>query len=230
MRDGHRDDRPTLVLRIVRDVLLAGALIAVTSPWTSGLYTWVQQSRLADAFARPGSAPATEAVASEPHPKAHPHPGPFDAALEGWERDDAATWRGLPDGAPFARLSIPRIGLDVTVLKGVTDADLRRGPGWLTSTDLPGATGNVGISGHRTTWLAPFQDIDQLRSGDVIRLTSRYRVYTYRMTGRLFVEPSDADVFTSTTPPTLTLTACHPKFSDRFRIVIRARLSGVTRR
>jgi sortase A len=88
----------------------------------------------------------------------------------------------------------------------------------------------VGISGHRTTYLAPFRQLDRLGKGDVIRLQSRWRTYTYRVTGRTYADPYDLDVFAPTDEPRLTLTTCHPPYSDRFRFVIRAILVSVARR
>lgn len=225
-------DAGTRALRIVRDVLLVGGVLAATYPWTSGAYTWLLQRRLAGELTASSVVPAVErdtpatTTASPPRAAA----SPFASALEGWERQDAAYWRALPEGGAFARLVAKDAGIDITVVKGVSEQDLRHGPGWVTSTAMPGGQGNVGISGHRTTFLAPFRDIDRLEPGDTIQLRSKWRTYTYRMVDRLFVDPNDTEVFGRTSEPMLTLTACHPPYSFQFRIVVRARLVAVTRR
>jgi LPXTG-site transpeptidase (sortase) family protein len=149
--------------------------------------------------------------------------------LTGWASEDRAYWRRLPEGGAFARVVIPRISLDKVVVKGVGRADLREGPGWITWTDLPGPTGNCGISGHRTTYGAPFRNVDRLRAGDTIDLYSRWRRYRYVVQRVWTVLPSKSEVVATTPVPSLTLTACHPPYSARYRIVVRARLTSVSR-
>ena len=55
----------------------------------------------------------------------------------------------------------------------MTRSDLRKGPGHYPNTPLPGQRGNVGIAGHRTTYGAPFNRIDELQRGDPIVVTTR---------------------------------------------------------
>lgn len=147
----------------------------------------------------------------------------------GWETEDAAAWTGLGPGQVFGRIVIRKIGLDTLVMSSVTPADLKRGPGHITWTDVPGPTGNVGISGHRTTYGAPFRRIDELAEGDTIDLFSQYRMYRYRVARTLIVRPNQVEVVAPTVKPTLTLTACHPLYSARYRIVVQAELVEVRR-
>lgn len=162
-------------------------------------------------------------------PLAYEHslePGPtLDFA--GWEDEDAAYWRDLRAGGAFGRLVAEKLGLDVVVVKGVTPADLRRGPGWITYTDPPGPTGNTGISGHRTTYGAPFRQLDRLGPGDTIDIYSPYRRYTYRVVRKFTVTPDKTEVVASTETPTLTLTACHPPYSARYRLIVQSELVEV---
>lgn len=149
--------------------------------------------------------------------------------LEGWSEQDEAYWQTLEPGAVFARIVIPSIGLDTLVVNGVSTADLRRGPGWIDWTDLPGPTGTCGISGHRTTYGAPFARIGELEPGDTIDLYSPYRRYRYTVTGSLVVLPHQTEVVASTEHPTLTLTACHPPYSARYRLAVQGDLVEVQR-
>jgi sortase A len=146
-----------------------------------------------------------------------------------WEAEDAAYWTGLATGAVFGSIVAPAMNLDSVIVKGVATRDLRNGPGWAPSTDLPFRTGNVGISGHRTTYGAPFRRLDRLAEGDTIDLFSPYRRYRYVVGRQMIVTPDSVEVFSSTEEPTLTLTACHPPFSARYRIVVQARLIDVRR-
>jgi len=149
--------------------------------------------------------------------------------FEGWEADDKAYWESLGEGDVFGRLAIERMGLDVIVIKGVSVANLKEGPGWAPYTDLPGLNGNCGISGHRTTYMAPFRRLDTVQVGDTIDLYSPYRRYRYTVVRAFTVTPSKVEVFATTESPTLTLTACHPPYSARLRIVVQAELSEVKR-
>jgi LPXTG-site transpeptidase (sortase) family protein len=149
--------------------------------------------------------------------------------FDGWEDEDLAYWQELPDGGVFGRLVMPAIGLDTAVVKGVRPADLRKGPGWIDWTDLPGSTGTCGISGHRTTYLAPFRRLDELAPGDTIDLFSPYRRYRYVVARMLVVTPDQTEVVAPTEQPTLTLTACHPPYSARYRLAVQADLIEVRR-
>lgn len=146
-----------------------------------------------------------------------------------WETEDGAFWEGLDAGAAFGRIVAPAMGLDAVIVKGVAARDLRNGPGWAAYTDLPFRTGNVGISGHRTTYGAPFRRLDRLSEGDTIDVFSPYRRYRYVVERQLIVTPDKVEVFNSTEQPTLTLTACHPPYSARYRIVVQARLFDARR-
>ncbi len=85
------------------------------------------------------------------------------------------------NGDALARLEIPAIGLDKVTVRGVNVADLRKGPGHYPRTALPGNEGNTGIAGHRTTYGAPFNRINELMPGDEIVLTSVQGGFTYRV-------------------------------------------------
>jgi len=144
-----------------------------------------------------------------------------------WERDKAY-WDGLEPGQPFATIVCEAMGLDAVVVKGVEPRDLRRGPGWAPYTDVPGPIGNCGISGHRTTYGAPFRRIDRLRPGDRIVLAGPFTTFEYEVKRVFVVRPDQTEVFATTEEPSLTLTACHPPYSARYRIVARAVLVGAT--
>ncbi|MGB4594157.1 MAG: class E sortase [Coriobacteriia bacterium] len=125
--------------------------------------------------------------------------------------------------------------LDVAIVKGVGVPvcvgvpELKKGPGRVPYTDLPGPTGDCGISGHRTTYGAPFRRLDVLQPGDTIDLFSPYRRYRYTVDRVFSVTPDRGDVLRTTAPSTLTLTACHPPYSARCRPIVAASLIEVRR-
>ncbi len=140
------------------------------------------------------------------------------------------------EGEPFAAIRIPAIGLDKAVVGGTTREALRSGPGHYPGTALPGRPGNVAIAGHRTTYGAPFKDLDALVPGDEIVLETADGLFTYRVEdqsedgeaplGHRIVSPDDVWVIADRGDDRVTLTACHPLYSARERIVVTAVLDG----
>ncbi|MDQ2678100.1 MAG: class E sortase [Actinomycetota bacterium] len=138
-----------------------------------------------------------------------------------------------PEGEPVGIISIPKIGVGNVIVEGVSKADLKKGPGHYPGTPLPGQKGNSGIAGHRTTYGAPFNRIDELNPGDEIRIATPQGEFTYEVipapgqTTQAWyaVAPSDVGVLADVGDNRITLTACHPKYSARQRIIVHAVLS-----
>jgi len=128
------------------------------------------------------------------------------------------------DGEAVARILIPKIGVDKIVVEGISRDDLKKGPGHYPGTPLPGQPGNSAIAGHRTTYGAPFHRVDELVPGDEILVTTLQGEFRYEVTGQQIVSPSDVHVVEYQGDDRLTLTACHPKYSARQRIIISAKL------
>lgn len=139
----------------------------------------------------------------------------------------------VEDGKPIAIIEIPAIGLKHVVVSGTSKSDLQKGPGHYPATPLPGQQGNSAIAGHRTTYGAPFNRLDELKVGDKIILDTLRGPFTYIVDKpNKVVSPSDVSVINPTQDPndpkkllpTLTLTTCHPKYSAAKRLVISASL------
>lgn len=128
---------------------------------------------------------------------------------------------------PFARIRIPVIERLVdgwTVVEGVRRDDLRNGAGHMPWTPLPGQPGNAVISGHRTTYGAPFHELDILRAGDRIEVETALGTHVYEVRASFVVRPSDVWVTEPLEGAWLTLTTCNPRFSARERLVVQAEL------
>jgi sortase A len=128
-------------------------------------------------------------------------------------------------GETLFRLDIPRIHDDpLFVVPGVALTDLKKGPGHYSDTPLPGTLGNSAVAGHRTTYGAPFFDIDQLQSGDeiIVTMAGTGERFVYLVTSTQIVAASDYWVVTTSDPTIaeLTLTSCHPKYTADDRIVV----------
>jgi len=118
---------------------------------------------------------------------------------------------------PEAVLRVRRLGIEVPVLEGTSDAILNRGVGHIPGTALPGQTGNLAITGHRDGFFRPLKDITP---GDIIEVqragnspqasgatapTDRYVVRNIKI-----VFPTDTSVLNPTDGSTLTLITCYP--------------------
>jgi len=145
-----------------------------------------------------------------------------------WEEDPVPSEKGeVSVGDGITRIVAESIGLDAIVVElwGLDDAEnLKRGPGHIPLTAYPGQPGNCVISGHRTTYGAPFRHIEQLVLGDEIVLITAENRYVYEVYEQRIVSPTDLTVLEQTGEPKLTLTACHPWYSAAQRIVVIARL------
>lgn len=129
----------------------------------------------------------------------------------------------LHDGQAIGRIDIPHIHARYVVVEGTNESDLAKGPGHYPDTPLPGMSGTVGIAGHRTTYLAPFNKLDELRKGDVVRLEMPYATVVYRVELTRIVLPTALWVTNRVGYNRLVMTACHPKYSASHRIAVFAR-------
>ena len=190
--------------------------------WGTGFWTDQQQDRLAEEFA---DAPVLRAAGSE---------GALRGPPKGYDP--------APGEAVF-RMRIPRMELNTIVVEGVRVEDLRLGPGHYPGCDenfrpplctelnevWPGEKGRMIVSGHRTTYDAPFWDLDALRPGDSIFFETKWGEFEYTMTGREIVPPDSRDIANprATDAREVVLTTCNPRFSAAERLVVYAELKEV---
>jgi sortase A len=130
-------------------------------------------------------------------------------------------------GQAVGRLRVPRLGLNMVLVEGTDHDSLKKGPGRDRRTYMPGEGQLIYIAGHRTTYLAPFAHIEQMKAGDAISLevpygTFRYRVFTHRI-----VNADDLAVLHSHGREIVELQACHPRFFASHRYIVYARLTQI---
>jgi sortase A len=126
-------------------------------------------------------------------------------------------------GDAIARMEIPAIGVSEYVVEGIDTGDLRKGPGHYPETPLPGEPGTAAIAGHRTTYGAPFRDIDDLKPGQAIRVDMPDGTFVYRVEEVRIVDDSDLSVLEPVGHRRLMLSACHPLYSAAERVIVFAR-------
>ncbi len=210
------------VLGVVgRVCITAGVLIllfVVYQLWGTGLREAQAQSSLKSEFSQrlggtdaPGGSGTTAATT----------PGAAAPSTEAPSMPTAAA-----EGDAMARIRIPAIGVDKIVVEGVAVPDLKKGPGHYPGSPMPGQSGNAAIAGHRTTYGAPFNRVDELKPGDPITVTTVQGTFRYEVRKQLVVAPNQVQVLKDFGDDRLTLTSCNPKYSARQRIVIVAALRG----
>jgi len=222
----QRSDRSRRALRALGMVLILAGTLAlidagVTLVWQepfSALYAKLRQDHLSGALKQVERAAPTaaEARALVDLSEVRQRVAVLAGGLQGRAKD----------GSPVGRIHIPRIGADFVVVRGTSTSDLESGPGIYPETVFPGMAGTTAIAGHRTTYLAPFRHIDQLRHGSVIQLNMPYAHFTYTVIEKRVVAPTDVRAAIGNVGYSrLVLSACTPLFSAAKRLLVYARLT-----
>jgi sortase A len=154
------------------------------------------------------------------------YPFLFPAAAE--VEVDSYSPAPLPDahsepGSYLFRLSFPRQKTTFDVVEGTTRKSLRKGPGHLEGSAMPGSPGNTVIAGHRDTHFRVLKDV---AVGDEIRIDAGGKRHVYRIISTSIVPPTDTSSLHPSVDPVLTLITCYPFYfvgpaPDRF--IVRAR-------
>lgn len=213
--------------RRLADVLLITGGLLLSYPFWSAGYAQVQQTRLDSAYRDQSSAFVGIANANaDTRERGVP-------SSELVRRLAVLFGRQLEPGDPIGRLRIPRIGFNRLVQQGVSgragldpsgDRDLLRGgPVHYGLTPLPGAGEPFAVSGHRTTYGAPFFKLDKLRAGDPMFLDTPYARFRYSVVKTTVVKPNDIGVLADR-GYSLVLTTCTPPYSDSHRLIVWGRL------
>ena len=211
----------TVLITVVGAAVLSWTVVVWQwkDPFTS-LYTRLEQRELASEYdERLASFPPVRHLAATADVRAR------RLALE------ARRYRmRVKRGDAIARMTIPRLGVDMIVVNGTDAGSLRKGPGRDERTSMPGEGELVYVAGHRTTYLAPFADIDLLRPGDRVTVEVPYGVFHYEVTRHVVVPATDLGRLRSPGRELLALQACYPRFSDTHRYIAYARLVAVAPR
>jgi sortase A len=190
--------------------------------WGTGVYTKQEQQRAATELAR-------NPIVKEEH-------------LTGGNIPPARPAGSARLGDPLFTLKIPKIGLETIVVQGVGKEELKKGPGHFPDCNerpgtsecvpdakWPGEGGNVPISGHRTTYGAPFFRLNELEKGDVIDFVSGRARYRYKVRETKIVDPiTGFREVEQHGRDEVTLTTCHPRFTAAQRMVIHGDYMGAS--
>jgi len=238
------------VLRWIAALMIVGGFCLLCYPIATWGYTWYEQRQLKQELLgmTPGLAAAAAAlesgdmVSAPSPPTTAPAPPAAGASLTPTTVDPVEAERlaqlaafklaadafaeevGWQKGEPVGRVIIPSIGVDVVMIEGADDRNLREGPGHWPETPFPGQGGNFVLSGHRTTYGAPFRKLDKVQIGDEIDLVLPYGVARYIVTKSVIVYPKEVKVVAQVGKEQVSLAACHPILSAKQRIVVQGDL------
>lgn len=208
-------------IRLLGKFLIVTGVLMLLFLLFTNVYTNYQQRRLAQVWEQKQNLVEKKQSFRGTSPKTKLGPPPANP--------DIQYYKELKEKSVFAKLVIPKIGLDTIVVEGVTPEALKQGPGHMPGTALPGELGNSVLSGHRVTYGAPFYRLDELEVGDAIIVYTPSQKFKYTVVEKKIVSPSDISAIQPTSEATLTLTTCNPRYSARQRLIIIAKLLSVPR-
>lgn len=124
-------------------------------------------------------------------------------------------------------ITIKKIGVELPIYHGTSDAVLASGTGHLEGTSLPvgGAGTHTVITGHRGLPSAKlFTNLDQLELGDTFTLTVLNQVLTYEVDNIAIVLPTDMQLLNLTPGQDYcTLVTCTPYGVNTHRLLVRGK-------
>ena len=134
----------------------------------------------------------------------------------------------IPTSSPeqAIRISIPALNVDSPIVQGDGWEQLKKGVAQHIGSGNPGQGGNVVLSAHNDVYGQLFRFLDKLAPGDLVILYTMQRQYVYVVTGTAIVEPTQVEVMSPTSDPTVTLISCYPYLVNKQRIVVFAKLQN----
>jgi sortase A len=123
------------------------------------------------------------------------------------QKNSSALVPALSPAGPLGRIEIASIGLKAMIQEGTGRQTLQRGVGHIVGTSLLGASGSIGLAGHRDTF---FRQLRNIHEGAEITLTTLAGSFLYRVDQISIVEPEDSQVLRDSGENLLTLVTCYP--------------------
>lgn len=140
------------------------------------------------------------------------------------ENIDFDALKPIPD---YNALVIPKIGVDSPIVEGAGPEALNSGLWRRPHTSTPDKGGNTVITGHRflyTSGPTTFYNLDKLKVGDKFFMYWKGKEYDYEVTETLIVPATAVEIEQNTDETMLTLYTCHPLWTSKDRLVVRAKL------
>ncbi|SCX78870.1 class D sortase [Alkaliphilus peptidifermentans] len=128
---------------------------------------------------------------------------------------------------PIGILKIDKIKLNLPILEGTSELNLKIGAGWLRATTPIGEVGNTALAAHRShTYGRFFNRLDEIEIGDEIIVEKDNKTYKYIVYKTDLVLPEDTSVLNrNQKDKILTLITCHPIDTATHRLIVHAILN-----
>lgn len=216
-------------------LITVGVIVQLFWLWNVGINDWIQgftQTRAATELSQQwqeDAGPSIPVTQMGDRPVAESEEGQFGVPVD----EPPPVVGAVAEGTAFATLYAPRFGdtYQRVIAEGVDLATVlnsnRLGVGRYPQSTPLGQEGNFALAAHRNSFGAPFGNISELRVGDRLFIETREGWYAYAFRNIEYVWASEVDVLNpvpktdsiEATDRLLTLTSCHPRFSDAERII-----------
>jgi sortase A len=111
-------------------------------------------------------------------------------------------------------------------VQGIGSDQTKMGPGHDPATPSPGQAGNAVVIGRRTTYGAPFRNLDALRAGDSIIVTTRQGQFLYTVVSSQTAPLGDTKVVAPSTDARMSLITSDPPYHPGHELVVTAKMQG----
>ncbi len=110
-------------------------------------------------------------------------------------------------GEPFGTLSIPALELNLPILQGTSENELKKGVGHYEKSARPGENRHIVLAGHRDTF---FRKLEHVKVGDDVQIQMFSGTFVYRVNKTKIVNKENRSILVEKPVETLTLVTCYP--------------------
>ena len=228
LRDRYMTQQESKMMQDFRDMLAEESQAAPTPEPTEG-------ERLPKRSRSPQATPeSTDATAEGSEQPGTEVPTPTSLNFTNFE-DSIARWQNDSERKEYLRkymegiLTIPKIDLEMPILRGATDFNLKVGLASLEEAGLPGQEGNYCVSGHHArAYGRQFNRLSEMATGDIVYVTDKTQVYTYEVFDIRLVKEDEMWVTEphAEYPAILTLITCDYRIKPNGHLIVFAKLTG----
>jgi sortase A len=149
-------------------------------------------------------------------------PAAYRAAYQNQVLNFSPTAQPSPSPGEPLSIRIPALNVAASVVSGDSWDNLQRGVGHHTGSANPGELGNMVLSGHDDVYGSLFKDLDQLKPGNEIIVTTQLNTFTYVVQTHEIVGPTETRVMDNSRHDSaqITLITCYPYQVDTRRYVV----------
>lgn len=128
--------------------------------------------------------------------------------LEQQEQQQAAGLSAPEEGRHYANIIIERLGMNVPLYYGDSNAILKKGAGQYTGSSLPGDGSQILVAAHNTNYFKALQNIE---NGDIIKVVTGYGEFHYQVIDIVIAKATDSSTYNlSLEYEQLILYTCYP--------------------